>query len=264
MGAVHGVYLKYVVLSVASGLSAVSFRAPTPEGQWLPPLNIHPATMLLWYVCLTNAAFAILFQLKWGMGLLGKNPSTGQIPWWSYALWAGFHLPTAVYTFVHNEVSKLYGIPVASQVAKRYWIGGRYSYQLKDMKWAAVVDLTCEFPEGCMRYTAKYLLLPTWDGVPPDVDDLEVAAQFGVDAAQSGDVLVHCAHGRGRSTCVMCAVLVTAGITSTWQDALKVCQAARPAVRLNARMRATLSEWQAKYRGGPRSGAIARRPSEGL
>lgn len=34
-----------------------------------------------------------------------------------------------------------------------------------------------------------------WDGVPPDVDDLEVAAQFGVDAAQSGDVLVHCGPG---------------------------------------------------------------------
>ena len=34
-----------------------------------------------------------------------------------------------------------------------------------------------------------------------------------------GDVLVHCAHGKGRSTCVLCACLVRAGLFATWRDA---------------------------------------------
>ena len=34
-------------------------------------------------------------------------------------------------------------------------------------RWAATIDLTCEFPEGSIRNTSNYLLTPCWDGVPP-------------------------------------------------------------------------------------------------
>eukprot|EP00667_Euglena_gracilis_P020309 EG_transcript_21945 len=198
-------------------------------------------------MCITNGTIALLFQLQRGMFVLGKNPVTGQIPWWSYLLWAGFHLPTTIYTRLHHAVGKRRGVPAATEVAKGFWVGGRYSHELQGHHWAAVVDVTCEFPETCMAVTAQYLLMPSWDGVPLTPAQLEAAAQFCVAAAPAGDVLVHCAHGRGRSTTVMCAVLVTAGVAATWQDAFKLCQAARPVVLLNKRMRAALTEWQAKW-----------------
>ena len=93
-----------------------------------------------------------------------------------------------------------------------------------------------------MDRTADYLLLKTWDGVPPTAEQLETAAQFGAKARQSGPVMVHCAHGRGRSTTVMCAVLVRAGLATSWQDAFEMCQVS-PEPHLVLRIRLIRHRW---------------------
>ena len=131
-----------------------------------------------------------------------------------------------------------------------WWLGGRYAHWLKDRQhFDGIVDLTVEFPEYAKG--DRYLCLPLWDGVPPTPDQLEEAATFSSicyhRSPQHGHVLIHCAHGRGRSTTVMCAALVKSGLYPTWQEAFDAIQALRPVVRLNNKMKQALTEWQETY-----------------
>eukprot|EP00965_Chrysotila_dentata_P250471 6209468-Pleurochrysis_carterae.AAC.5 len=59
--------------------------------------------------------------------------------------------------------------------------------------------------------------------------------------------MVHCAHGKGRSTTVMAACLVRAGYYSTWLEAFEAIKKKRPVVSLNKKMRRALSAWQQRY-----------------
>jgi protein-tyrosine phosphatase len=125
-----------------------------------------------------------------------------------------------------------------------WWIGGRYSHLLRK-QWGGIVDLTVEFPEFCK--TQNYLCIPIWDGVPPTPDQLEQAAVFAVNSKKDGDVLFHCAHGRGRSTTTMCAALVKSGMFTSWQEAFNAIKPGRPVIKLNTKMKNALAQWQQKY-----------------
>lgn len=277
MGAVHGVYLKYV------GLSALSYAGYSLLMGGLEPetasllaqgtRNLSAAVsqaassksllrllgaIILGYSAVLNGAIAALFRLELGMSLIGKNEKTGQIPAWSYLLFFPFHLPTLLYTHVHtrhgsckvkapNGETKELHVPVASEVQPGWWVGGCYGYEL-NKDWGGIVDLTVEFPEKCMDRSQSYLLVATWDGVPATPAQLDEAANYAVEVKKKGDVIVHCAHGRGRSTTVMCACLVKAGMYATWQDAFENgIKPGRPVCKLNAKMRKALTIWQAEY-----------------
>eukprot|EP00540_Astrosyne_radiata_P005353 CAMPEP_0116830948 /NCGR_PEP_ID=MMETSP0418-20121206/5055_1 /TAXON_ID=1158023 /ORGANISM="Astrosyne radiata, Strain 13vi08-1A" /LENGTH=277 /DNA_ID=CAMNT_0004460125 /DNA_START=29 /DNA_END=862 /DNA_ORIENTATION=- len=273
MGAVHGVYLKYVGLSALSyaGYAYLTANGSGPLSSGTRSLSeASDSPMPLWrlvsaavlgYSALLNGTIAILFKLERGMSLLGKDPNTGQIPTWSYILFFPFHLPTLLYTHIHTRFSSMKirtasgetrreAVPVASEVQPGWWVGGWYANEL-DKDWAGVIDLTVEFPERCINRTQTYLSLPTWDGVPASPEQLEKAANFAVEARKKGDVLIHCAHGRGRSTTVMCAALVKAGIFDNWDEALeKGIKLGRPVCKLNRLMRKALTAWQAEYIDG--------------
>jgi protein-tyrosine phosphatase len=112
--------------------------------------------------------------------------------------------------------------------------------------WDLTVDLTCEFPEPCKSTTKAYLNVPVWDGTPPSTPELEKAAaaiakHWG--GPGKGTVMVHCAHGRGRSCMVACAGLVKAGHVNTWEEAFEVVKRGRPCCKLNAGMRRGLADW---------------------
>ena len=109
------------------------------------------------------------------------------------------------------------------------------------------MDLTCELPERLINLTDQYKLVPVWDGTPPSIDLIESAAQFCVANRKNGHVLIHCAHGRGRSTTVFVAALVKAQKFNHWRDAFDATKLRRPAVKLNAKMRKALDAWQTKY-----------------
>lgn len=277
MGAVHGVYLKYVGLSAVS-YAGYSYLAATGEVADLliasggfrnllasavtsasngdlvdftlsPKIMKLGAAAILKYSSILNGLIAFLFKLEKGMGMIGKNPTTGQIPLWSYLLYFPFHLPSILYTRIHanNDKRKKVVVPVASEVQPGWWVGGTYSNEL-NKEWGGVIDLTVEFPERCFDTSKSYKLCAIWDGVPPTPDMLEEAAQFAVEARKKGDVLIHCAHGRGRSTTLMCAALVRAGLYDNWEDAFeKGIKPGRSVCKLNSRMKNALSEWQAKY-----------------
>lgn len=93
MGAVHGVSLKYVAFA---GVSAFAAR-------WVMPMDIDQLLfadgdlqgldnlqlligLYLYNVSVINLVIAVLFNLKLGMGLLGKDAASGAIPIWSYVL----------------------------------------------------------------------------------------------------------------------------------------------------------------------------------
>lgn len=273
MGAVHGVYLKYVGLSAISyaGYSyllttgdaaellsttegfrrLVSSVVKNPTALSMTELKIVAAAILK-YSTILNGTIAALFKAEVGMGLIGKDPTTGQIPLWSYILYFPFHLPSILYTRIHaaKDRQKKPPVPTASEVQDGWYVGGMYADSM-NKKWGGIVDLTVEFPERCFDCTESYKLVASWDGVPPSPEKIEEAASFAVEARKKGDVLVHCAHGRGRSTTLMCAALVKAGLFATWEEAFeKGIKPGRSVCKLNKRMKAALTEWQRIYVDG--------------
>jgi len=266
MGAVHGVYLKYVAASLLSYGGYISLQNADAQ----PLVRLSSQTLIEWddslsiplwkillsgalaYSACVNGMIAALFKLRKGMGLLGKDPKTGHVPMWSHILYFPFHICNYAYTAVHYAMDKRKtgkkAIPAASEVQKGWYVGGRYSNELDMKNWGGVIDLTSEFPESCINDTQAYLLIPLWDGVPPTPAQLEEAANFAVEAHKKGPVLIHCAHGRGRSTTTMCAALVKAGLFENWKDAFeKGIKPQRSCCKLNSAMRKSLTQWQEQY-----------------
>ena len=108
----------------------------------------------------------------------------------------------------------------------------------------ATIDLTAEFTERCFQMSERYMHIACWDGVPPCPRDIERAARFAAEASARGDVMVHCAHGKGRSTCVMVACLVKAGVHRTWREAFEACRPRRKGIKLNGKMQRALDQWE--------------------
>mmetsp|Transcript_112367 Transcript_112367/g.324595 ORF Transcript_112367/g.324595 Transcript_112367/m.324595 type:complete len:267 (+) Transcript_112367:103-903(+) len=249
MGTVQGVYMKYVLLSASSYSALYCLQPPDEE---LEAIGLFYASLLwmLVYTAILNGIIAVLFWCERGMSILGKDPSTGQVPAWSYTLFAGFHFPTWLYTCVQRLRDRRVGVAVADEVAPGWWLGGRYGHEL-GRSWAGIIDLTCEFPETCQRASNdSYLLVRCWDGVPPTAVQLEQAAEFATKRRKHGNVIVHCAHGRGRSTTTMCACLVKWGLYKDWEEAFHAVKKSRPVVKLNSKMRRALTQWQDKFVAG--------------
>jgi hypothetical protein len=138
------------------------------ESSIMPLLRLGTASVLS-YSTVLNGTIAVLFKMRTGMSLIGKDREAGTIPLWSYLLFFPFHIPTYLYTYIHTKYGTMKStasketdakkvtkvtVPVASEVQPGWWVGGCYSNQL-NKKWAAVVDLTVEFPERCRSDTLR-------------------------------------------------------------------------------------------------------------
>ncbi len=79
---------------------------------------------------------------------------------------------------------------------------------------------------------------------------IDEGVKWALKQRESGrPVLVHCAHGHGRSLVVMCAILVVNGLAGDFLEAYKIVKAARPKVRLNGRQHKALVQWQEHMKG---------------
>ena len=85
---------------------------------------------------------------------------------------------------------------VANHITHDIWLGGNDCVKIEQIaafqtgeKWAAVVDLTCEYSETATVETLNYLNLPTWDGNPPSPDEIEKGSVFILDRVGNGKIL---------------------------------------------------------------------------
>lgn len=166
---------------------------------------------------------------------MGKRPD-GSFPWWSLVLWAPWHGLTRLLASVQRRVSP----PGASDVGSGLWVGA-WPLAGDAPSDAAIVDLTAELPRRVA--TPAYFCAPTWDHTAPDVADIERAVAFAVGERRRGrPVLIHCAHGRGRSATVACAVMIALGDATGPEDAFTKIRSRR-AIHMNREQQTALAAW---------------------
>lgn len=199
-------------------------------------LDGPPAVLVGWIAACTG-----IVAISCALGftpLLGKRED-GTLPWWSIGLFWPWHLFVRGLARVNR---RLRGGPRYSEVHPGWWVGGWPDEASPEIDGAAILDLTCELPR---RRDGAYLCVPTWDGTAPTLDGLERAVAWAVERREAGErVLIHCAHGRGRSVTVLVAALVAAGLHPTWQAAYAHVQTVR-SVLLTRDQQALLERWEA-------------------
>lgn len=254
-----GAFLTYVTHLVYTESISPPLTLSSAFNTYSPIPFKTALTYWLIYASVLNLLIGVCFKLRIGQSFLMKNRVDGTIPLISYILFHAFYIPTHAYTYIHTVIGKTHGVPVANEVLTDYWVGGRYGSELSVNLWSVTVDLTCEFQEACIGNTVKYVSSPVWDGTPPSVDEVErcaVAIRDGwsgsefspkTSSSRSGAVMVHCAHGRGRSCMIACAGLVKSGGAATWEEAFEIVKKGRHVCKLNKGMRDRLTEWTKKY-----------------
>ena len=98
--------------------------------------------------------------------------------------------------------------PSFDRVGEHYYIGAWPSEQrLVPTVHPAVLDVTCELPLQVVP--PAYLNLAVWDTHAPTPPQIEQGVQWALQQRAAGrPVLVHCAHGHGRSATVLAAILI--------------------------------------------------------
>lgn len=220
-------------------------------GLSLLPMAANPAVV---YSIVTLAVIGGLIHFNFGPSgeIMFKDAGSGHVHPISYVVYFPFHLINLGMIYLTKLVS--HRTP-GSEVAPGFWLAGRHASQVERLakftpnrQWDCVIDLTCEFTETAKVSRGNYLNVPTWDGCPASVEDMERCVRFCEERhRENALVLVHCAHGVGRSTLVMCAVLVRLGLQPDGQAALRHIKLSRPFARLNSGMTKRLQEWQDKY-----------------
>jgi protein-tyrosine phosphatase len=151
----------------------------------------------------------------------GKDPITGRIPVLRILLFLPYFVVVSIVMLVSWLLTRLRDRAPFTQITPDVYVGDYFSSFRSPMKWASVVDVTNELPR--LSNCRNYLNIQSWDGVPPSAEDTRAAVKFITECEKP--VLVHCAHGKGRSVTVVCAYLVASQVCKSVDDAIKmVCQ----------------------------------------
>jgi|GEM_PF-538525 len=135
------------------------------------------------------------------------------------------------------------GLPMArySVLSEDVHVGGQYNERgwkiLRDQRGIdAVVNMRAEFDESAHGFgpdAEHYCHLPTPDGYPPTLENVQKGVAFIRDQVAKGNrVYVHCWEGVGRAPTVVAAYLVSTGLTPA--EAWGKLKALRPFIRPSA------------------------------
>lgn len=136
-----------------------------------------------------------------------------------------------------------------TEVADGIYVGNFLCSFDSKIAWGSIIDVTNELPK--IASCKKYLNIPSWDGCPPSVSNIRVAVEFAKTAPKP--ILIHCAHGKGRSVMVAAAILSSLGFTRDYKESIAVCKSLRPQSRVNHRMQEVLSRWQAERKSSEKT-----------
>merc|ERR1719235_2871020 len=137
MGTVHACSYRYLAASVVGFVCARQCTYDVIEFSVLGNMKLLALLAMYlssWHVCVVNLMVFFLFQFRTGMSIIGKDEKTGEIPPWSYILFAGFHLPTRLFTSISKLGDARKGIKAADEVYRDdvggWYIGGRHGDEL--------------------------------------------------------------------------------------------------------------------------------------
>lgn len=196
-----GVSAKYAIqfglMSIAAAFAAV-FGVPALI-----------ARVVLISVAVAFAVVAIAYGLGQPRLLMkrddGSQPVLAWIVLWPYFLLARFSL--LLYRLSNR------GKVAVAEVLPGVWFARRLTArEVRDagVRWSAVLDLAAEFPRVAANGVA-YRALPMLDGAVPSESQVRDAIAWIDERAKSGNVLVHCALGHGRTGSVVVAWLILRG-----------------------------------------------------
>jgi hypothetical protein len=150
----------------------------------------------------------------------GKDPKTGSISLWRLLIFLPYYTVVLFIMIFGIVNSWLRGLDSYTRLTGDVYVGDYFSSWSKGVSWGSIVDITNELPR--LGRSSQYLNIPSWDGTPPSPTEIQRGVEFMSKCKKP--VLVHCAHGKGRSVTVVVAFLRFSGTCKTIQDAIeKVC-----------------------------------------
>lgn len=154
------------------------------------------------------------------VNLPGKNTSDGSLLWYRVVIFAPYFVAVAALMIVSQTLGVMSSHKSYTEVCQGIFVGDYFSSFKSGKRWGSIVDITNELPR--LGESKEYLNIPSWDGCPPTIQSIQAACKF-VESCQK-PVLIHCAHGKGRSVTVTAAVLVYLGLVKSVDEAVtKVC-----------------------------------------
>jgi hypothetical protein len=166
-----------------------------------------------------------------------KHRDSGRIGWYcKVLLWPYLMLTWGIWHLIRMFERG----PPFVQVVPGIYIGRRLLLEEYPPDLRTVVDLTLEFDEvKPATPRLQYEHIPILDGVALSPAELQRVAERISSALRP--LYLHCALGRGRTSMVAAAVLLTMGVARSPEAALDLVASARPGARPNGAQRASVT-----------------------
>jgi len=224
-----------------------SFKEISPKGlriaTWYLLAAVAMSVVALWAggfaLWLLWPAISMLFVALFYAGIGSKGfQKNGQGEMSAAAKW--LLLPYLFGAWVNSRLWTLRDEPVAT-VADDVRLG-RFptSRNVRDEKYAAVVDMTAELPAP--GQIGNWHCMPSLDLLMPSIDTLQSAAEVIEKERSQGTVLVACALGYARSAMAVAAWLLRTGRAQDADEAIAMIWAKRPAIVLGDEHRQLLRQ----------------------
>ena len=224
-------------------------RSPLTSWACLPVELFSVQAIVVGYV-VSMAASDLLAQRT--TSLLGKRPD-GSIAPVRYAIFLPYHIGLTTKLRLERsstdatDRSGSHEDPFNKIVDGLYlggWPANERLLPPRGKRGIAICDVTCELARRATSAEA-YRMVPCWDSHAPSPTAIESAVRWVVGKLdEEYAVLVHCAHGHGRSAVITGGVLRALGLAQTVADAGKMMKNARPLVKMNSRQLAALANWE--------------------